>query len=199
MKSAHIASTTGRRPAAAAPTPAPTKPASEIGVSRTRFGAEQREEALRGAERAAHRVLLLAAAPGTADDVLAHHDHRRVGLHRLPHRLADRVDHRQRALGRDGHQRGLRPCELLGIDVARRARRDPGTGSRGRTRRPAATAASISACIASSSASVACPPATRSSLAEPRERVPLARQRGARRRRGSGRGRPRSARRSGTS
>ena len=31
-------STTGRRPIIAAPTPAPTKPASEIGVSRTRLG-----------------------------------------------------------------------------------------------------------------------------------------------------------------
>ena len=58
-------------------------------MSRTRFGAEERIEALRRAERAAHRVLLVAAAAGAADDVLAHHDHARVGLHRLPHRLAD--------------------------------------------------------------------------------------------------------------
>ena len=33
-----ISSTTGRRPATAAPTPAPTKAASDIGVSRTRSG-----------------------------------------------------------------------------------------------------------------------------------------------------------------
>ena len=105
MKSAHIASTTGRRPAAAAPTPAPTNPASEIGRVADPVGAEEREEALGGAERAAHRVLLVAAAAGAADHVLAHHDHRRVGLHRLAHRLADRIDERQHALGSDGHQR----------------------------------------------------------------------------------------------
>ena len=68
------------------------------------FGPEQGEEALRGAERATHRVLLGAASPRAADDVLADHDHGRVGLHGLAHRLADGVDHRQRALRRSHHQ-----------------------------------------------------------------------------------------------
>ncbi len=36
MKSAKCMSTTGRQPVSAAPTPAPTSAASEIGVSRTR-------------------------------------------------------------------------------------------------------------------------------------------------------------------
>ena len=34
----NISSTTGRLPVIASPTPMPTKPASEIGVSRTRSG-----------------------------------------------------------------------------------------------------------------------------------------------------------------
>ena len=38
MKLIVMISTTGRRPIMAAPTPAPTKPPSEIGVSRTRLG-----------------------------------------------------------------------------------------------------------------------------------------------------------------
>ncbi len=38
MKLTVMISTTGRRPIIAAPMPAPTKPSSEIGVSRTRFG-----------------------------------------------------------------------------------------------------------------------------------------------------------------
>ena len=37
MKLMVMISTTGRRPSIAAPTPAPTKPSSEIGVSRTRL------------------------------------------------------------------------------------------------------------------------------------------------------------------
>src|SRR5207248_4872607 len=64
---------------------------------------KERVEALRRAEGSAHRVLLRTAAAGAADDVLAHHDHGRVSLHRLAHGLADRVDHRERALGRHGH------------------------------------------------------------------------------------------------
>ena len=38
MKLIVMISTTGRRPSIAAPTPAPTKPSSAIGVSRTRRG-----------------------------------------------------------------------------------------------------------------------------------------------------------------
>ena len=38
MKLMVMISTTGRRPIMAAPMPAPTKPSSEIGVSRTRSG-----------------------------------------------------------------------------------------------------------------------------------------------------------------
>jgi hypothetical protein len=38
MKLIVMISTTGRRPIMAAPMPAPTKPSSEIGVSRTRMG-----------------------------------------------------------------------------------------------------------------------------------------------------------------
>ena len=38
MKLIVMISTTGRWPSIAAPTPAPTKPSSSIGVSRTRFG-----------------------------------------------------------------------------------------------------------------------------------------------------------------
>ena len=38
MKLMVMISTTGRRPSMAAPTPAPTKPSSAIGVSRTRRG-----------------------------------------------------------------------------------------------------------------------------------------------------------------
>ena len=73
-------STTGRMPCIAAPIPAPTIAISEIGVLRTRSGAELLEQPLRDAHRAAH-----------LGDVLAHDEDVLVGAHRLGERVADRL------------------------------------------------------------------------------------------------------------
>ncbi len=53
-KSTNISSAIGRRPVAAAPTAAPMKPASVIGVSSTRSRPNCCEEPFGGAERAPH-------------------------------------------------------------------------------------------------------------------------------------------------
>ena len=80
MKSMNISSTTGRRPVAAAPTAAPRKPISLIGVSRTRSGPNACDQPARDAHDAAPRLLdaLILVAPAAAGDVLAQHDH--VGI-----------------------------------------------------------------------------------------------------------------------
>ena len=68
MKSMNMISTTGRSPDSAAPTAAPQIAASLIGVSRTRSGPNRRKPRGR-AERPA------------LGDVLAEHEHARVGAH----------------------------------------------------------------------------------------------------------------------
>ena len=66
-------STTGRSPVIAAPTAAPTKPISEIGVSITRSGPELADQAAGGAQRPAPGVdEPEVGAAGGAGDVLAH-------------------------------------------------------------------------------------------------------------------------------
>ena len=79
-KSTNISSTTGRSPACAAPTARPTNAVSEIGVSRTRSGAELLLQPARGAEDAAEPA-----------DVLAEHEHARVALHLVAQRLGDQT------------------------------------------------------------------------------------------------------------
>ena len=64
MKSQIWISTTGRIPATAAPTPAPTKVASEIGVSRTRSSPKR-----------SRSPLVTWKIPADEADVLAHHEH----------------------------------------------------------------------------------------------------------------------------
>ena len=73
-------STTGRSPSIAAPTPAPTKPSSEIGVSRTRSGAELVQQA--GGD--------LVGAVEDAD-LLAHHEDALVARELLAQREAQRL------------------------------------------------------------------------------------------------------------
>jgi len=74
-------------PAQAAPTAAPTKPDSEMGV--VQHAARMLvEQALGHAQHAAPGVLLAGRA-GAARVVLAHHDHARVAGHFLVQRLVD--------------------------------------------------------------------------------------------------------------
>ena len=75
-KSTNMISTTGRSPDCAAPIATPQIAASLIGVLRTRSGAELLGEPRRRAPRAAF------------GDVLAEHEHARVGPHRLGERRA---------------------------------------------------------------------------------------------------------------
>ena len=89
MKSTYMISATGRLPVAAAPTATAAMASSEIGVSRTRSGAELLDQPLGHAEDAA-------AAPD--GHVLAHDEDRRVAAHLLAQRLVERlrVGHRSR-------------------------------------------------------------------------------------------------------
>ena len=75
-------STTGLRPASAAPTPRPAKPCSVIGVSITRLRPELLQQALRD--------LVGALIFG---DLLAHHEHVFVAAHLLGHGVAQRFAH----------------------------------------------------------------------------------------------------------
>ena len=89
MKLIVMISITGRRPIMAAPMPAPMKPSSEIGVSRTRTRPVLLPEAGRDL------VGALEAA-----DLLAHQEHVRVAAELLVERLAQRL-----AVGHVGHVR----------------------------------------------------------------------------------------------
>ena len=89
-KSSYMISTIGRMPWIAAPIPLPTIAISEIGVLRTRAGAELVEQALGDRHRAAH-----------LGDVLAHDEDAVVVLaERLAERVADRL-----AVGQLRHRR----------------------------------------------------------------------------------------------
>ena len=82
MNSMNIISTTGLSPVAAAPTAAPRKPISLIGVSSTRPRAERLEQTFGALER-----------PAGNGDVLAHHDHVGIALELVVQRLEDGTAH----------------------------------------------------------------------------------------------------------
>ena len=84
-KSENCSSTTGRIPVSAAPTPAPTKPHSEMGVSRTR-----------PAPKRSYGPPSRGSSP-TFPDVLAYDEDGLVGLRLLPEGLAHRLGERERS------------------------------------------------------------------------------------------------------
>ena len=89
-------SITGRRPVIAAPTAIPVKPASEIGVSSTRWGpnSSTRPENFEWSAR--------------LGDVFAHDEHARIAAHLLGQRLSDGFAEREFA---------NRGTQLSGIDI----------------------------------------------------------------------------------
>ena len=90
MKSTNMSSTTGRSPAAAAPTAAPTNADSEIGVSQHPAGPNLWYSPL-VTPSTPPQASSSPGAPGPAGDVLAHDDDGLVALHLLGQRLVDRL------------------------------------------------------------------------------------------------------------
>ena len=95
-------STIGFSPAKAAPTPTPAKPYSVIGRVDHAHRPELVEQAL------GHFIGALILA-----DLLAHHEHRRVGPHLLGHGVAQRLAHGELDHLRAGRDFGFAP-RLLG-------------------------------------------------------------------------------------
>ena len=88
MKSPNMMSITGRMPVIAAPTAMPVKPASEIGVSSTRLGAELFHQAGEHFERMAR-----------FGDIFAQNKDARVAAHLFGQRFADGLRQGQFANG----------------------------------------------------------------------------------------------------
>ena len=96
-----MTSTTGRRPVIAAPTAAPTKPISAMGVSMTRSGPNSvisPRVARSGPPQASIEAEVRAA--GGAGDILAQDDDGRVASHLQAQRLVDRLAEVELANGR---------------------------------------------------------------------------------------------------
>ena len=92
-KSENCSSTTGRRPVRAAPIAQPTNPLSVSGVSR-----------IRSAPKRSYSPSVARKSAADPADVLADHDHVRVGGELELERLADRGDEGERPLARRGRR-----------------------------------------------------------------------------------------------
>ena len=126
-------STTGRSPSIAAPTPAPTKPSSEIGVSRTRSGPNS------SSRPCGHLVGAVEDA-----DLLAHHEDALVAGHLLAQREAQRLAVAHRLDARRPRRGRPRRSAAPAVALTRRAlRRRPARARR--TARPGSMRANCAA------------------------------------------------------